>query len=195
MKTARFFAFLWCGPLLAGCTVGPDFKTPDAPAQTGYASRPLADPPAGGGLPAQHFAPGADIPAQWWTLFHSAALDDLIAGALKANPDLQSAEAALRVAMENRRAQIGAYYPALSANLAASRNQGAGELSPTLASSQLLYNLYQAQLGMSWSLDLFGGNRRQVEILEAQEESQRLHYQAVSVDLAANISSAAIQAA
>src|SRR5580698_3063090 len=81
---------------LAGCAAGPDFQKPTAPAVQGYtASPPPAMPgventPAGG---PQVFKQGQDIPAAWWTLFHSQSLDQLIARALKNNPDLKAAQA------------------------------------------------------------------------------------------------------
>ena len=54
---------------------------------------------------------GSDIPGEWWTLFHSKPLNDLIERSLKNNPDLKAAQAALLVAKENVLAQRGAYYP------------------------------------------------------------------------------------
>ena len=50
---------------------------------------------------AQHFAKGADIAADWWTLFHSKPLNDLIEQALANNHDLKAAQAALLVAREH----------------------------------------------------------------------------------------------
>ena len=66
--------------VLGGCTVGPNFKTPAPPATSGYSKEPL---PSQIGADATHaeaqrFVMGMDIPGQWWTLFHSTALDDLV---------------------------------------------------------------------------------------------------------------------
>ena len=52
---------------------------------------------------------GHDIPGEWWALFHSMPLNDLIERSLKANPDVKAAQAALIVARENMLAQRGAY--------------------------------------------------------------------------------------
>ena len=176
--------------LLAGCTVGPDFHAPPPPTVQGYAPqppKPAAD--------AQAFVENQDIPADWWTIFHAPALDALIRQALKANPDLKSAQAALKIAMEDVKAQMGAYYPSIGAGLGAGRNKDAAELSPTLASSVLLYNLYRAQLSVSWAPDIWGANRRQVETLKAVEDAQRFALRATYVAIAANIVAAAIQEA
>src|SRR5271155_2990527 len=96
--------------VLAGCVVGPDFKAPTAPAHAGFASAGDALPSAtasapGAGGEAQRFVDGLDIPGQWWTLFQSADLNALIERALKQNPTLESATAALRQANETVAAQ------------------------------------------------------------------------------------------
>jgi NodT family efflux transporter outer membrane factor (OMF) lipoprotein len=184
--------------LCVGCSVGPDFTRPDAPHVSGYhvellpAVTASADTQAG---EAQHLAAGQDIPAQWWALFHSEALNDLIAESLKSNPDLQSARSALKVAMENVRAQEGSYYPSIGAGYSATRANNANPLSPTLASGQLLYNLYDTQLSANWTIDIWGGNRRAVEALHAQEEAQRFQLESVYVALTTNVVAAAVQEA
>src|SRR5476651_1482586 len=86
------------GLLIAGCAVGPDFKKPAAPNVSAYTAQPLsttvASPGVEGGQ-AQRFATGADISGDWWTLFHSQPLSDLIAESLSSNHDLKAAQAAL----------------------------------------------------------------------------------------------------
>ena len=89
---------------LSGCAVGPDFERPTAPDVTGYTSAPLAQQTASAevaGGEAQRFVQALDIPGQWWTLFHSGALNNLVEQALENNPTLPTAEAALRQAWEN----------------------------------------------------------------------------------------------
>ena len=106
--------------VLGGCTVGPDFKplSPPAMADT-YLSTPLTDTsgtPAvpGGGV--QHFAVGQDIPgAMVVAVSFASRWMNLIKQALANNPDLAAAQAALKVAMENVKAQMGTYYPQVTA--------------------------------------------------------------------------------
>ena len=81
--------------LLAGCAVGPNFHHPAAPAATAYTPDPL--PTQAGG---QVLQPGAGVSAQWWTAFGSPALDALEDEALRHNPDVESATAALRAARQ-----------------------------------------------------------------------------------------------
>src|SRR5579872_4201967 len=117
--------------LLGGCTLGPDFHAPAPPATTSFTKEPLpaqteSAPVVGG--EAQRFISGADIPGEWWTLFHSEALNSLVRDALRANPTLPAAQAALRNAMENLQAQLALVYPQVSANLAASGNRQSARL-------------------------------------------------------------------
>lgn len=179
--------------------MGPNFVRPAAPTATGYTAEPLPAQPAlaevaGGG--AQRFVQGLDLPGQWWTLFHSQPLNDLVEQALRANPSLQAAEAALRQAMENVYAQQGFFFPTVQAGFSADRQRNAvGTISPTLTSGAPLFSLYTAQVTVAYTLDVFGGNRRQVESLAAQAEFQRFQLEAAYLTLTANVVAAAVQEA
>lgn len=75
--------------LLTSCAVGPDFKVPPALDVSGYTPETLKRATASAATPggeAQHFANTRDLPGQWWTLFHSKDLNDLVKKALAANP-------------------------------------------------------------------------------------------------------------
>lgn len=181
--------------VLAGCAVGPDFVRPAAPATERYTADPLpartASAASTGGVP-QRFIAAADIPGEWWKLFRSPGLDALIKQALKANPTLAAAEAALRQARELRKAGEGAFFPLVQGSFTASRNKTGGQLSPATASGALYYNQYTAQLGVTYVPDVFGGTRRTVEGLGAQEEAQRFQLEAAYLTLTSAIVAAAI---
>jgi len=184
--------------LAAGCAVGPDFERPAAPDAKSYTPQPLPEKTAsaeGADGAAQRFVESLDIPGQWWTLFHSEALNALVEQSLKSNADLQAAQAALRVAQENYYAGQGVYYPSISANFTPTRNKNAVQPSPTLATFVPYFNLFTAQVNVSYTLDVFGGNRRQVETLEAQAESQRFQLEATYLTLTSNVVAAAVQEA
>ena len=145
---------------LPGCALGPDFKPPAAPKVSGYTVEPL---PPQSGEDAQKYVSGMDIPGQWWSLFRSSALNDLVQQSLRRNPTLQAAQATLRQANENVAAQRGSYFPAADASYALSRNRDAtGTLQPVLNSGAPVYSLHTAQVSVSYVFDLFGHNRRQV---------------------------------
>jgi NodT family efflux transporter outer membrane factor (OMF) lipoprotein len=182
--------------LVSGCTVGPDFHKPAAPDVSDYTPQPPAATAATAdvaGGDAQHFASGGDISADWWSLFHSKPLNDLIEQSLKKNSDLKSAQAALTVARENVLAQRGAYYPSVTGNFSASRQKQAGTLAPTPSNNELQYNLFTPQLAVSYVPDVFGLNRRTVESLQAQEQQVRFQMIATYTTLTSNVVVAAIQ--
>jgi NodT family efflux transporter outer membrane factor (OMF) lipoprotein len=182
---------------IAGCAVGPNFKKPAAPDVSDYTAAPLSTTAAANvsGGQAQRFAKGADISADWWTLFHSKPLNDLIEQSLAHNPDLKAAHAALSVARENVLAQRGVYYPSVEANFAASRQRQSGQISPALNSNIFLYNLFTPQVSVSYVPDVFGLNRRTVESLQAQEQEVRFQMLATYTTLTANVVVTAIQEA
>jgi len=184
--------------LNVGCVVGPNFKKPAPPQVQGYTPK---TPTATSGTPnvaggdAQTFVEGRDIPGDWWTLFHSKPLDDLIGRSLKANPDLKSAQAALEVARENTLAQRGYYYPTVSAGFSASRARTSAEVSSFTASGNLTYSLFTPSVGVSFVPDVFGLNKRTIESLKAQEQQARFALAATHITLSSNIAAAAIQEA
>jgi len=182
---------------ISGCAVGPDFKRPAAPDVSDYTAAPVSNTASANvaGGQAQRFAKGADISADWWSLFHSKALNDLIEQSLANNPDLKAAHAALSVARENVLAQRGVYYPSVAASFAASRQRQSGQISPTLNSNTFLYDLFTPQVSVSYVPDVFGLNRRTVESLQAQEQEVRFQMLATYTTLTANVVVAAIQEA
>jgi NodT family efflux transporter outer membrane factor (OMF) lipoprotein len=182
---------------LAACAVGPDFQPPPAPPQSGYtpeaklASTASVDVAAGA---SQKFDPGRDIPAEWWKVFHSPALNALIAEALLSNPNLEAARAALWQAEENLYAQAGALLPTADANGSGERQQfSPSEFGGTGPPSK--FNLYQASVNASYAIDVFGGTRRQVEASAATAEYQRFELEAAYLTLTSNVVTAVVQEA
>ena len=184
--------------LTAGCTVGPNFKKPAAPDVGGYTPVPISatnSTPNVAGGEEQHFEKGQDIPGEWWALFHSKPLNDLIERSLKANPDLKAAQAALIVARENVLAQRGFYYPSVTGSFTATRARSADDLSPVPSTSAQNYSLYTPQVSVSFVPDVFGLNRRTVESLAAQAQQARFALAATHITLSSNVAAGAIQEA
>lgn len=187
------------GFLLTGCAVGPNFERPGPPEVRAYTAQALpaqtSSAPVVGGE-AQRFLMEQELPRRWWELFRSPPLSSLVDQALKSNPDMQAAQAALRGALENVYAQKGIFYPSIQANLLAERQKNAVDvLSPTLTSGAPIFSLYTPQLLISYTLDPWGGNRRQLESTEAQAEAQRFQVEATYLTLTSNIVVASIQEA
>jgi NodT family efflux transporter outer membrane factor (OMF) lipoprotein len=184
--------------LLVGCELGPDFERPAPPAATGYGPEPTlsqtASAPVAGGE-TQHFVQGLDIPGQWWALFRSPALNALVEQAIAANPTLPAAQAALRQARENVYAEQGALYPSIATGFSPSRSKTAASLAPVPSSNILYYSLFTPQVAVSYTPDVFGGTRRQIESLAASAESQRFQLAATYLTLTSNVVAAAVQEA
>jgi NodT family efflux transporter outer membrane factor (OMF) lipoprotein len=182
--------------LLAGCAVGPDFVQPAAPDVSGYTRELLATRTSSTDAKfgqSQRFVNGRDILADWWRVFHSRALDELVEKSLVANPNLQSTLAALRAAKENVAAQQGKYFPLVEANFSPSRQETSAVISPTPTSGASLFNLYTAQVTVSYTFDTWGLNRRTVESLQGVSDSQRFQVEAAYLTLTSNVVLAAIQ--
>src|ERR1700675_4834262 len=104
---------------ISACAVGPNFTPPATPDATGYLPGRLSSPTPGPGAPrvaGQHFVTGADVSARWWSAFKSPTLNELVRQAVDHNPNLQAAEAAIRVAQHNAQAQRGLFFPQVTGN-------------------------------------------------------------------------------
>jgi NodT family efflux transporter outer membrane factor (OMF) lipoprotein len=184
--------------LTAGCVVGPKFQAPAPPTVGGYTPTPLSttsSTPNVVGGDAQQFFDGRDIPGEWWTLFQSKPLSDLIETSLKTNPNIKAAQAALLVAREYVMAQKGAYYPSVTGGFAASHARTSSYIAPVPNANAFYYSLYTPEVSVSYVPDVFGLNHRTVESLVAQEQQARFALAATHITLSANVASAAVQEA
>jgi NodT family efflux transporter outer membrane factor (OMF) lipoprotein len=145
---------------------------------------------------AQHFIADKDVPGEWWTLFQSPKLNALEEQALKSNPNVGAAQAALRQAHELYAAQRTSFFPTVQGNFGGTRSEFPTSTltSPTVSSSST-YTLYTAQLTLSYAPDIFGATRRQVEIAEAQYKSSRFQLEATYLTLSSNVVVTAVQEA
>ncbi|MDX1804116.1 MAG: efflux transporter outer membrane subunit [Alcanivorax sp.] len=163
--------------LLGACAAGPDFHSPaddsasqfrlPVPAQATVST-------AGSAGQAQRFHSDAPIAADWYRLFQSPVLDDLIARALAHNPSLQASQARLRQAAHQLEAVSGSHFPDLDAGGQASRQRANGAqigLDNPLFNN--VFNLYDARLSLSYDLDLFGASRRATEAQQARVDYQQ----------------------
>jgi len=184
--------------LASGCAVGPNFHSPNAPDLPRYTRPSLATTTASSdvaGGEEQRFLSERQLSLDWWTLFESPPLNELMRKALDASPTLVAAQAALRQAWELVLAQQGAYYPTVEANFSPSGQKASSALSPPLSTSQLRYGLFTTLGTLSFTPDVFGGNRRQVESLQGLADAQRFQLEASLLTLTAGIAAAAIQEA
>jgi len=188
--------------LLAGC-VGPNFVPPPAPDAKGYLPGHLAaasgGPGEGSAVATQHFVSGADVSARWWAAFANQPLNDLIRQSVEHNPTLQSAEAAIRIANYNAQAQRGLWAPQLTGNSTSSQilqsNAGIIFGAPLDSVPQTQFSLVTHQLTVNFVPDIWGGNFRAVESLDAVTEQDVFQLEAAYLTLTGNVVTAAIQEA
>lgn len=183
----------------AGCLAGPSFRAPEAPAAKTYTA---ADLPAGTASwsgpagPAQLFVQEREIPAQWWTLFQSAALDKVIRQALLNNPTLRAAGATLRQAQENLKARAGsALLPDVDLDASVERQQISGAVFGEPDTSINPFTIYNASVRFSYALDLFGGARRELQSLRSQVDFQRFELEGAYLTITSNVVTAAVKEA
>jgi NodT family efflux transporter outer membrane factor (OMF) lipoprotein len=177
--------------LLGACAVGPNFHRPAAPRVDRFTEHgmPSASVDADGIV--QRFHLGARITRDWWRLFHSAALDRIVARAMADNQSIQAALASLARSQDLLRAGYGIFFPQLDADLRATRQRFVPSQfgSPAPAS---VFNFFTAEGTVSYTLDLFGGQRRTVESLRAEVDVERWTLAGAYLMLTSNVASTVI---
>ncbi len=175
----RWGALLLASGLLAGCVVGPDFM------------RPTVDSPDAWRVTYPEAVEVSNT--QWWDQFHDPALNNLIDTALAANRDVRIAAARVDQFLGALRATRSQFYPQIEYGGEASRNR-ASQRGPTPAppGSDPYYNLYQASLGATWQIDLFGRIQRQSESVRAQVLASEQGRRGVILSLVTSVASSYI---
>jgi NodT family efflux transporter outer membrane factor (OMF) lipoprotein len=175
---------------LSGCTLGPDFLRPGAPNVTGYTATPLPSETVSAATiagDAQRFLQDTDVSGQWWTQFGSPVLTTLVEQALRANPDIEAAQATLRQAHANYLAQQGSLFPQVNGSGSVGRQQS--------TTNGAAFDLFNASVSVSYLLDVFGSVQRSIEAQGALEENSRFQLEATYLTLSSNVLTAAIQMA
>lgn len=186
--------------LVGACAVGPDFKPPPSPGTDRYAPEAASAPeaPAAGSQPTVGMLTQVGlVPARWWESFQNQALNDLVDRALMHSPTVLEARARLREAEENLTAQTrSTLFPSVDAQLGATREKidPAAFGIPNIPATPP-FTLYNAQVNVFYTLDVFGGNRRAIEGMRAQRDYQSREAQAAELTLAANVVAAVIRRA
>jgi multidrug efflux system outer membrane protein len=149
-----------CGLLLSGCSVGPNFKTPNTSLPSEFSENRYVK---ASGSP--------EVIAHWWTVFGDKELDALIDETAAANHDLRQAKARVREARALRGVETAAFFPTINADGSYGRSrlsENTPEGRQAIASrSDLEGELYTAKLDASWEIDVFGGTRRRAQAAQA----------------------------
>ena len=175
MKRALGFPVIALIVFAAGCTVGPRYSRPAAPAPAPDAWK--TQPPW------QEAAPKDAIPkGTWWEVFHDATLNGYEQQLLRANQSLVAARDRLTQARSLARVATADYFPQLSADPSAVRERGSGNrplngsvpavingvVQPVVPYTQ---NVYTIPFSLNYEADLFGRVRKNVEAANASLQS------------------------
>ncbi|MEI6002837.1 efflux transporter outer membrane subunit [Paraburkholderia bengalensis] len=174
-------------PLLVmstSCAVGPDFSRPATPTVDKYVQvdRQSFAAPAG----VQTLSPAVSVRDDWWTSFGCTAIDRAVDETLTGNATLEGGQASLRRSDDLLRAGAGVFYPQVDAQAGASR-QRYSPLRIGVDAAPSIFNLFTLSATVSYTLDIWGGERRQVEALAAQADAQRYALAATYLTLASNV--------
>ncbi len=170
--------------LLAGCTVGPDYKRPETKAAS-----------------AQWIEPGTagDLDLVWWKRFGDPLMDGLITQALASSPSAREALARVKEARAGESAARGGALPSVEAKGAATRNRLSENGELPLKSLQSIpgfereFGLFDAGFDAGWEIDLWGSQRRQIEAAHARAGAAEAGQREAMVMLAGEIARAYIE--
>ena len=171
MLTSKFTLVL-LGLCVVGCAVGPDFQRPDnqLPATWSFS---------------KHRAEPASSPAAlagWWRRFHDPKLNALVEQAVTANLDVKQAVARLSQARAERQSAAASFWPWFNA-LGSAQESHVGGSGPAAGNS----NSFKGGLAAAWEIDLFGGNRRNLESSEARLAAATADLDATRLSMAAEV--------
>jgi NodT family efflux transporter outer membrane factor (OMF) lipoprotein len=170
---------------LASCAVGPNFHQPKPPDTSSYL-HPTSDtaPVQAQAQDVQNVSPGADLAGEWWQLFHSPQLNEVVRTSIAASPTLVAANATLAQAREEVAVARGAFLPSVSGAAGAQRSGTGAVRAPGAGATA---NLYSIGLSTSYSPDIFGGTRRAVEQQQALADFQRNQLAAAYLTLTGSV--------
>jgi outer membrane protein TolC len=139
----------------------------------------------------QRFEDGKQVVADWWRLFENPKVDAFITQSMADNPTLQAAQATLRQSQDILRAGYGVFIPQIGGDVGVSRQTSNLRLIGSTAPNTV-FNLFTLSATVNYTLDVWGGQRRQVEGLRAQMEGQRYNVMGTYIMLAGNVVNTAI---
>ncbi len=157
---------------LGGCAVGPNFTRPTAPPAARYTDDMPRGEDASASDTAQHIALGREIEGNWWALFRSDAIDQLVKQAVEHNRSLAASKATLAQAQELALAQAGSRYPQVDLTAGVGRQQYGRELVGNFPNAAP-FTYFAVGPTVSYTLDYTGGVARSVEEQYALAEVER----------------------
>jgi NodT family efflux transporter outer membrane factor (OMF) lipoprotein len=153
--------------MISGCSVGPDYKRPDAPVPSSFKELKGWR---------QALPRDQEIRTKWWEAFGDPILNSLAQQVNVSNQSIALAESQYRQAQALVQLARANYFPTLGAGAAYTLSRPAGETSGTV-------NQHQISLNAIWEVDLWGKVRRQVEGSTASAEASFADLQAMRLSM------------
>jgi outer membrane protein TolC len=181
---------------LVACKQGPNFFSPNAPEEKAYTTPDADTPPlqnaaSGKARSAQRVALGAKVKDDWWTLFHSPLLERVMREALDGSPTIAQATATLAQGRELTIAALGAEYPQVDLSTGVGR-QAVNVVINGTSRAPVPVNVYSVGPSVSYTLDVFGAIKRNVEAQSALADVSDYQLAAAYLTLSGNITNQAI---
>lgn len=171
--------------LLAGCAVGPTYERPAVSLEPFHAAADVNARDASAPAPLK----------DWWRSFNDPELSRVVDRALAQNFDLAAALARVQQARAAARQAGARLAPAVAATAQAatlhqSLESQTGRIASRLPGYDRDASLYDAGLGASWEIDLFGGLRRGAESARAEAEAAEAEQLGARISVAAEAADA-----
>jgi outer membrane protein, multidrug efflux system len=176
MKRRGVFAALGVALVLAGCTLGPDYRRPTVESPPGWRDGEATTDPA------------SLADAAWWDLFQDEELRGLIQAALEANNDLRIAVTRIEQARATLGVTRSAQFPDVTAGASASTNRTSDNIRPKGVGGD--FGLYSTTVDMAFELDVWGRLRRSTEAARAELLASEEARRAVVMTLVSDVASA-----
>ena len=176
---------------LGACAVGPDYVRPEPPSAERVSREPLPAATVAADGHAQSFTPGAELPAP--SGGSCSARRGWMPPCARRSPAIRPSRPrkSLRQSQDNLRAGYGLFLPQASGEADATRTRSA-PLADGAPFPSTIFNVVSVSGTVSYALDIFGGERRTVEALQAQRDSQDYAAKAAYLTITANVVDAVI---
>jgi NodT family efflux transporter outer membrane factor (OMF) lipoprotein len=169
--------------IFIGCTVGPDFRKPQAEA-----------PEQWSGVPQPGISTQTEQVIEWWRVFNDSQLNSLIERAVASNLDLKLAEARIREARGLRGIVAADLLPNVNVSADYTRIRSSGNAVPIEGDGEVAefrpaaeQNLFETGFDAAWEIDVFGRIRRAVEAADADIASAQWDRRDVLITLLSEV--------
>ena len=170
--------------LLSACGAEPPTTAPPPSADASYTpGGPPTIPSVGKAGTDQHFTLGKEVSGEWWGLFKSQPLDDLLAQAVAGNRTLAAAHASLDAAHDAVMVAAGGLYPQVDFGASAARQRNNFKAVGLTGFPPKEYNVYSFGPTVSYTFGPAGLTTHQVEREQALEDVQSFELKAAYLTL------------